>query len=697
MLYIEDQSVEEDARVAGLEAHTANAMDKAAPHIIQRFVNIYDHLATTLFNPKLLSQLYPDSNGQRVTIPQLTFTQKRFKDHVDRYGYLNMSACPVPSVVGLKGSLLDYSMALANYTDFGTRVAKTLDETYRLLAEVLNANDALGSISTTSRFVGIDTHLKYRARYGADMQRIIGETKPTTEIPYGKLVRSNKEFIQIFDHRNSFERTLDEQTKNKIEQTVNKIANLMNNVATDVTRDNAEVNGRVVSALSNLLFEIGQMTRDYGTYLFRINELIGVVDGVTSEVLGFVPEHVKEAISEATAGNNDFDAGLNGFNLGGMGKLLIAAIVGVLGVVAAFVTRSKKSSSGDSKGAAAAKSANEYNEVMAQKPKEKAKEAIATSPEVIKPVVVAQKAGKTEVKPIPAPSHVPADGGVVKVDERPAAALKIINQIASIWNILHDVERDGSAPAFNADAWCRSPIMPYEVRSKSMDLMMCKCLWYDGYIDQAAELEKKYIEVATRFAAEVKQYRKTFDEFLKYANVGKSIPEGVKFTSEYMLKGADKDTDDLLDIRERLYPTDPLNESDSSIADRLRRYSTDEMDHIDSRVIEKYMDIAHNARQNVDKMITPIAGELTSLRDMVNKSLREVEKSISENASLAREYGPHIHQLRNTGIRLSGLANRLNTHYVVVGAAESVVMVGIEQFRTFGRLTLKLGNVLNKK
>lgn len=673
MFYNEDLGIEEDARTAGLEAFSASATDKAAPHIIQRFVNIYDHLATSLFNPKMLSALYPQDIVTPADQSKLTFAQKRFKEHVDKHGYMAMASCPVPSVVGLNASLLDYSIALANYTDFGTRVSLTLNSAYSLLAEVLNASDALSSVSTATRFVGIDTHLKYRARYNADLKRVVGEVKPTTEIPYGKLVRSNKEFLQTFDHRNSFERTLDEKLKNDIERTVNKIANLMNTVATDVTRDNADVNGRVISALSNLLFEIGQMTRDYGTYLYRINELIGVVDGVTSEVLRFNPNNVPAV----AAGNNGlelapFDAGLNEFNMSALGKLLIGGLAIIIGVVAGFLARGKRNADSSGSGSRAASAAKEFNEVMADKPNEKLRDTVARAPEVVKPAVEAVATNADTVKA--------ADGSSVKVDEYNIT--KILARLGALWEAQHGVKSDPDAPKFNVREWMRNPIMPYEVRSKRMDLVMSCCLWYPSESNDVKALEKSYVDLANKFVVEVKNFKKQYSAFAADVERDKIADS---YVSKYILEDSDAEVKALRLGTDEHYPTAGFDMDHAKIKARIARYSTDKSNHIDGNAIQDYMDAAFIARKNVHKDMTIANDELVSTQNIAKKVLYGIELAAKENAAKANEIMPHVRQLRKASLNLSAIASSLTLYYTSTASAESMVITAIEAFRDFGK------------
>ncbi len=707
MLYFEDLDLIEQSRVAGLEAFTANAGDKAAPHIIQRFVNIYDHLASTLFDRKILSSLYPSQQGERFTVQQLTFAQKNFKDHVERYGYMNMSACPVPSIVGLKTGILDYSIALANYTDFGIRVEKTLGQAYKLLAELLNADDALNSLSTTSRLTTIDTHQKYRARYNADMQKHIAEAKPTTEVPYGKLVRSNKEMLQTFDHRNAFEKTLDEKTKNNIETSVNKIAALMNNVATDIAASDADVNGRVVSALSNVLFEIGQMTRDYGTYLFRINALIGVVDGVVAECTDFTPEHVKKAVEEAemAAGNNalaQYEAGLNAFNMGAVGKLLIGAIVAIIGVIAALLLRGKKSGDSSPKIAGAVNSAKEIKTILADKPKEKVKEAAMKNPEVVKEIVQVVKAGGTEAPPAPTvpanvPKHSPEEEAIIakiELSSMSDAGIKLMNKLGRIWNHCHNTDSDSTAPKFDALNWMRDPKMPYEVRSKQMDLTMSKCLWYVNDSDNARKLEEGFIVLAGRFSEEVVKYEAGYNKFMDAVRKGDKIPEGSSFTSPFVLDESEQIVTALRELLYTLYPVDGPDVSNPEIKKRLDKYHRADADLVDADVIEKYMDTAFRTRVLINNEMEASQSKLNHISDVARKAMHEVEKRVAGDATLANSYMPHIRDLRKAGLRLSSMASGLSAYYIVTVSTETSVGLVLAQYRDFGRTCQKLHDLL---
>lgn len=698
MFYFEDLDLEEQSRAAGIEAFSANLGDKSAPHIIQRFVNIYDHLASTLFNKDMLQKLYPEQAGKKFTIQELTYAQRSFKNHVERYGYMNMAACPVPSVVGLKTSILDYSIALANYTDFGIRVEKTLSTLYKLLAEIMNADDALRSISTVARLTSIDTHPKYRARYNDEMQKHIGETKPTTEVPYGKLVRSNKEMLQTFDHRNSFEKALDEKTKDQIENHVSKIAYLMNSVADQVADDDTETNGRVVSALSSTLFEVGQMTRDYGTYLFRINALIGVVDGVVAEGTNYTPAHVKQAVDEAVAaGNNgleiaEFDAGLNAFNMGSVGKLLIGAVVAVIGIVSALLLRGK-SSGGESKGPVAAESAKKLNEVMEQKPKQKAKEAIAKAPEVVKPAVVAVKAGKDEV----AVSTAPATASKPNTEIEPIksqAALKHLKKIERVWNHLHGVGEFDAGPKFDAESWTRNPIMPYEVRSKRMDINMANCLWYAEDTNKAKALEQEYVALAKKFAEEVAAYEVSYNSFVKDVASGKLE---TNYASQYMLGDAEKVADKLRSEVKSNYSTSDFDENDPIIKARLSKYTHDDTGRVDGKSIEAYMNSAYEARKVSNAHVDAAQDKLNKIRDVANKALREIEHASRDDASKAKEIAPHLRDLRKVGLKLADMASALSFYYIMTTNVESTVIAILDQYYSFGKAVLALSEIVDGK
>ena len=702
MFYFEDHDLEEQSRAAGIEAFSANLGDKSAPHIIQRFVNIYDHLASTLFNKDMLQKLYPEQAGKKFSIQELTYAQRSFKNHVERYGYMNMAACPVPSVVGLKTSILDYSIALSNYTDFGIRVEKTLSTLYKLLAEIMNADDALKSLSTVSRLTTIDTQPKYRARYNAEMQKHIGESKPTTEVPYGKLVRSNKEMLQTFDHRNGFEKALDEKTKDQIENHVTKIAYLMNSVADQIANDDSETNGRVVSALSNTLFEVGQMTRDYGTYLFRINALIGVVDGVVAEGTNYTPAHVKQAVDEAVAaGNNgleiaEFDAGLNAFNMGSVGKLLIGAIVAVIGVVSALVLRSK-SGSGGSKGPVAAETANKLNEVMEQKPKQKAKEAIAKAPEVVKPAVVAVKSGATEVaKPT---TSAPATASAAEEEAeakllKSNAAVKQLQKIERIWNHLHGVGEFDSGPKFDVESWSRNPIMPYEVRSRRMDINMANCLWYAEDTAKVKELEKHYVDLGKKFAEEVAAYEVSYNSFVKDVASGKLEST---YASQYMLNDAEGVVDKLRSEVKSHYSTSDFDENDPIIKARLSKYSHDDTGRVDGKSIEEYMNAAYEARKVSNAHVDAAQDKLNKIRDVANKALREIENASRDDARKASELAPHLRDLRKVGLKLADMASGLSFYYIATTNVEGVVISILGQYHDFGKAVLALGEVVEGK
>lgn len=704
MLYPEDLELSEQARVAGLEAFSANAGDKATPHIIQRFVNIYDHLATTLFDRKILSSLYPAQSGERFTIQQLTHAQKKFRDHVDRYGYMNMSACPVPSVVGLKTSLLDYSIALSNYTDFGIRVEKGLDQTYRLLAEILNADDALSSLSTTSRLTGIDTHLKYRARYNADMQKNIGETQATTEIPYGKLVRSNKEMIQTFDHRNGFEKTLDEKTKNNIENLVSKIAMLMNNVANDVASSDAAVNGRVVSALSNLLFEVGQMTRDYGTYLFRINAFIGVVDGVIAEATNFTPEHVKRAVeeAEAVAGNNGFemaqyDAGLNAFNTGALGKLLIGVIVAIIGAIVALVAFNKKHD-GDGKGSAITSLAREIKEELEKEPQKKVIEAARSKPEVVSAAIKLANSGGATLIPAP-PSQSTSSAPKTSVDEQPSKIAHFLEKLEKIWILCHNLNDHREGPTFNAKTWLSKPIMPYEVRSFWLDCQMSVCLWYKGDFKYAKELEQRHRKLVDKLDEEVSTYKRKYGEFTKLVATGELIPTDVVSISEYAQVKMGEDAEACREEVERQYPTTSFTmgkATDPLITARREKYSREGADLIDAQTLEDYVELSFNERQYTSSRLDILRNQLNKIGDEARKALREVERNTANDPKLISNYMEHIKALRKYGVALSDLTSALNAYVVRTTAAESSVLVMLTNYHDFAVTMNKLQVELNK-
>lgn len=705
MLYFEDHDIEEQSRAAGIEAYSANLSDKSAPHIIQRFVNIYDHLASTLFNKDMLQRLYPEQAGKKFTLQQLTGAQRTFKNHVERYGYMNMSACPVPSVVGLKSSILEYSIALANYTDFGLRVEKSLGSLYKLLAELMNAADALQSLNTVSRLTSIDTNEKYRARYSAEMQKHIGETKPSTETPYGKVARSNREMIQTFDHRNSFEKALDEQTKNQIEGHVYKISSLMNSVAGQIADGDSETNGRVVSALSNTLFEVGQMTRDYGTYLYRINALIGVVDGITVEVSNYTPAHVKEAVDEAVAAGNNgleiaqYEAGLNAFNLGALGKLLVGAVVAIIGVVAALLLRGK-SSGGTSNAPKAVETAKKLDEVMVQKPKQKAKEAIAKAPAVIKPAVVAIKSGKDEVA---VPSSAPATTSHSSSESssstevapiKSQAALKNLKKIERVWNHLHGVGEFDSGPKFDVDAWTRNPIMPYEVRSRRMDINMANCLWYEEDSNKAKVLEKEYIDLAKKFAEEVAAYEVSYNSFVKDVTSGKLEDT---YVSQYMLNDAEGVLEKLRSEVKSHYSTSDFDENDPNIKARLSKYTHDDTGRVDGKSIEAYMNSAYEARKVSNAHVDAAQGKLNKIRDIANKALREIEHASRNDASKAKEISPHLRDLRKVGLRLADMASALSFYYIMTTNVEGVVVGILQQYYEFGKAVLALSEIVDGK
>lgn len=308
---LDNPTIEQLAYEAGLNASAGSITGTATKVIVDRFIAIYDHLAGSIFDRKVLNSLYPDTSNRTFTLQNLTFEQKRFKDKAEKLGYLNITGAQVPSPNGLIGSLLDYSSILADYTDFGTRVEKSLTELYKQLAAIHNSDDMLRSASTVGRLTAVDIHEKYRAQLNDKLRKCIGPTAANTEVPYGNLVRNNKEMFQVFDYRNVFEKAVDEKTKNNIEELISRISHLMEGFASRITDDSEEANGKVVSALSNSLYQCGQMVRDYGTYLFRINALIGVVDGVVVQVLKYTPEHIKTAVDEAVdkerrrAGNNE--------------------------------------------------------------------------------------------------------------------------------------------------------------------------------------------------------------------------------------------------------------------------------------------------------------------------------------------------------------------------------------------------------
>lgn len=688
MFHFEDLDIEEQSRIAGLEAFTADLSDKSAPHIIQRFVNIYDHLAQTLFNRSVLSGLYPDTPSSKFSLQQLTYAQRKFSDHVERYGYMNMAACPVPSIVGLKTNMLDYSIALSNHTDFGIRVEKSLHSLYKLLAELMNADDALLSVSTVARLSTIDTLPKYRARYNADMQKHIGESKPTTEVPYGKLVRSNREMIQTFDHRNNFERALAEDVKDKIESHVSRIAKLMDVVASQVASEDSRTNGRVVSALSNTLFEVGQMTRDYGSYLFRINALIGVVDGVVSEVTNYTPAHVKRAVEESmAAGNNgleltEFDAGLNAFNMGAVGKLLIGAIVAIVGVVSALVLRGKKNA-GESKGPIAAASADKLNEELDKKPKQKVKEAARNELAIVKPAIAALKAGKDEVV-VSNKSSDTADTKNTTTDVVVAAksqtVLKHLKKLERIWNHLHGVGEANAGPKFDAEAWLNQPIMPYEVRSKRMDINMACCLWYAEDTAKVKELEKSYVELTKKFIEEVTAYESSYNSFVKDVASGKL--EG-SYASKYMLEEAEGVSEKLRSVVKSHYSTGDYDENDPIIKARLSKYPNDHKGRVDGQVICAYMDSAYEARKVSNGHVDAAQDKLNGIRDAANKALREIEEATRTDATKASAFAPHIRDLRKVGLRLADMASALSFYFIMTTNAETLVIAILDQYRDF--------------
>lgn len=307
---LDNPTIEQLAYEAGLNASAGSVTGTATKVIVDRFIAIYDHLAGSIFDRKVLNSLYPDTNARTFTLQNLTFEQKRFKEKAEKLGYLNITGAQVPSPNGLIGSLFDYSSVLADHTEFGDRVLKSLTMLYKQLAAIHNSDDLLRSASTVGKLASIDVHEKYRAQLNSKLQKCIGPTAANTEVPYGNLVRNNKEMFQVFDHRNVFEKAVDEKTKNEIEDLVYRIGNLMEGFANRITDESEEANGKVVSALSSCLYQCGQMVRDYGSYLFRINTLIGVVDGVVVQVLKYTPEHMKEVLEEAankerSAGNNN--------------------------------------------------------------------------------------------------------------------------------------------------------------------------------------------------------------------------------------------------------------------------------------------------------------------------------------------------------------------------------------------------------
>ena len=708
MLYPEDLELSEQARVAGLEAFSANAGDKATPHIIQRFVNIYDHLATTLFDRKILSSLYPAQSGERFTIQQLTHAQKKFRDHVDRYGYMNMSACPVPSVVGLKTSLLDYSIALSNYTDFGIRVEKGLDQTYRLLAEILNADDALSSLSTTSRLTGIDTHLKYRARYNADMQKNIGETQATTEIPYGKLVRSNKEMIQTFDHRNGFEKTLDEKTKNNIENLVSKIAMLMNNVANDVASSDAAVNGRVVSALSNLLFEVGQMTRDYGTYLFRINAFIGVVDGVIAEATNFTPEHVKRAVeeAEAVAGNNGFelaqyDAGLNAFNAGALGKLIVGVILAIIAAVVGLIALGKKANTHADN--AAGGMIKEIRDVIAEKPFEKVKTAAAQKPAISKEVVALAHSGKPTIAGNSShSSNKPAEANKIPHGEEKATAniARLLMKLEDVWNHMHNVENYPDAPKFNGAAWLRDPKLPYQVRSPQMDQFMSASALYADEQALQNQAEEEFAKFAADYVVQVERYKEGYQNFLKAIATKQPIMKDVHFVTDYMSgKKGDEQRAVIMTLLKKMYLTSSEAKGESippEVSKRLEKYTkvgnSNELGFADASRIEANFDRMYELRKSAMDAVEKSKAGLDATEALCKQSVKEIQRATADNAELTASYAPHIKELRSAGLMLGGMVSTLNAYYARTTSEETTIVLGLRNLLSFVKTSKEIGD-----
>lgn len=696
MFYFEDHDLEEQSRAAGIEAFSANLGDKSAPHIIQRFVNIYDHLASTLFNKDMLQKLYPEQAGKKFSIQELTYAQRSFKNHVERYGYMNMAACPVPSVVGLKTSILDYSIALSNYTDFGIRVEKTLSTLYKLLAEIMNADDALKSLSTVSRLTTIDTQPKYRARYNAEMQKHIGESKPTTEVPYGKLVRSNKEMLQTFDHRNGFEKALDEKTKDQIENHVTKIAYLMNSVADQIANDDSETNGRVVSALSNTLFEVGQMTRDYGTYLFRINALIGVVDGVVAECTNYTPAHVKRAVDEAVAaGNNgleiaEFDAGLNAFNMSAVGKLLTGVIIALIGGIGALIAFGKKSG-GESKASEAKEIVNEIKATLAEKPEQAVQQGAAKAPEVVKTATEIVKAGgvaKASTKIVESASPQSTE------------VAKLLGRIEEDWNHHHYIEHNPSAPKFNAEKWLRNPQMPYAVRSPHMDQLMSSSMLYHDGVALGKRVENKFTALAEEFHQQVRNYKTGYENFLKEVSTNKPIMEGRGFVSSYISENkGSAEGDALMNELKKMFMTKSEGGKDqipAEIQARLDKYTKGSPNFMNADVLNESLDIAFKGRQKVMSAVESSQADMNATLALCRRSLTDIEQATRDNAGLAKSYAPHIKQLRAAGVELGKMSSSLYGYYSRTTAEESVVIGVLMNFRTFARNMKKLGELLNK-
>lgn len=308
MLYNEFTDIEHYATDAGLCALNGPVIGSVTQAIVDRYTKIYDHLATNVFSANALSNLYPQTQNQ-FTMNELSFRQKRFVSKADKYAYINLTGAPCPSVVGLKTTILEYGMALSEYGDFGARAERSLQALYKLLAELHNSDDALSSISTVSRLTSIDMHEKYRAKFNEAMRKHIGESKPTTETPYGNLVRSNKEMRQTLDHRNTLNKSLDEKTKDNVESLVKKISGLMDNFANYITAVDSTANGRVVDALSATMFKGGELIRDYGVYLHRVNSFIGAVDGIVDSVLKYQPPHIKKIVDDELE-----QAGLNSDN-----------------------------------------------------------------------------------------------------------------------------------------------------------------------------------------------------------------------------------------------------------------------------------------------------------------------------------------------------------------------------------------------
>lgn len=272
---------------AGNEAAFSSYGENPSASFMTRFKNFFGHLHDNLFGLVNTETLAKEMGEiKNIDFKSMENKHRQAVQIANKIGYVDIGKINVPRVHGLKGQMVDYGKLLMDYADMGTLIEKMLDNVYRTLSLFINDPSMIRSVTSTQT-LNIDTLERHRAKYHSLIRSLIEEDEAGNVILFNKTYKSNAALAQSFGYVPKLKGTVDLKQMNAIADKIKLIRHQMVLLveSTETVGSSQKPNMKVLHAISDLLYNSGLAVQDYGTYIHRVNNYVGVCNSIAEEVI----------------------------------------------------------------------------------------------------------------------------------------------------------------------------------------------------------------------------------------------------------------------------------------------------------------------------------------------------------------------------------------------------------------------------